>query len=95
MTKVKTFLKETNLEHKLLSFSLEKPTSSELDGKIYVFTGFRDYELEKMILSKGGKIATTITKNTYKLITKSMDKSSLKIKRAIDYKIPISIYPDY
>lgn len=92
---VKIFLKETKLDYKLSSLPTEKPTSSQLEGKIYVFTGIRDKDLEQIILSKGGKIGTTVTKNTFKLITKTMDTSSSKIKKAVDLNIPISIYPDY
>ena len=95
MSKIQIFLKETKLEYKLSSVPIEKPTNSELQGKIYVFTGIRDKDLEQIIVSKGGKIGTTVTKNTFKLITTTMDTSSSKIKKAVDLNIPISIYPDY
>ena len=87
-------MKETKLEYKLSKME-EEAVSSELQGKVYVFTGVRDNILEQMITSKGGIIGNTITKSTYKLIAKSMDTTSSKIKKALSLNVPISIYPDY
>ena len=43
------------------------------------FTGFRDKELENLIINKSGKIVTTVTKNTNILIVKNESDISSKI----------------
>jgi NAD-dependent DNA ligase len=104
MEKIQTFLKDTKLEYKLNTNrtfqkkqqSIRKDISmNQLEGKMFVFTGIRDKKLEETIMSKGGKISSTITKNTFKLIVKSLDDSSVKMKKALEFNIPISIYPEY
>ena len=104
MEKIQTFLKDTKLEYKLNTIrtfqkkqqSIRKDISTnQLEGKIFVFTGIRDKKLEEIIMSKGGKISSTITKNTFKLIVKSLDDSSVKMKKALEFNIPISVYPEY
>lgn len=89
------FLKDTKLEYKMVVPAKGKNTTKQLEGKTFVFTGIRDRDLEELIVSKGGKIGTTISKNTFKLIVKSMDDKSVKIKKAKELDIPISIYPHW
>jgi DNA ligase (NAD+) len=60
--------------------------------KIFVFTGFRDKELEEYIVEQGGKITNSISKNTTFLVIK--DKSLLnnpteKIKKALSLNIKV------
>ena len=88
------FLQENKLEYKLTPIQ-KKQTTKQLNGKTFVFTGIRDKKLEQLILSKGGKIGSSVSKNTFKLIVKSMDDNSSKIKKALELKIPISIYPEW
>ena len=53
------------------------------------FTGFRDKELENIIINKSGKIITTVTKNTSILIVKNESDVSSKIIDAKKLNIEI------
>lgn len=63
--------------------------SDKFSKMIFVFTGVRNPDLRKFILSNGGKVDERITNNTTHLITKSMDNESLKIKKARENGIHI------
>jgi DNA ligase (NAD+) len=59
---------------------------------IIVLTGFRDKDLQTQIESQGGKIGTTISKNTDYLVVKDqsmIDDPTDKIKKALDLNINI------
>ena len=93
------FIDETGLLRKLKKASSEVKaeakakakidTSHPLFGKKIVITGFRDKELEEYIKSKGGKIATSVSKNTSMVIVKSMDEDTGKAEKARALKIPL------
>lgn len=91
---IQNFLKENKLEYKLVSVK-KKQTTKQFQGKTFVFTGIRDKKMEELIISKGGKIGSSISKNTFKLIVKSMDDNSSKMKKALELNIPISVYPEW
>lgn len=87
--------KDTNTIRMLSSKKVK--FSGKFEGKVFVFTGFRDKELEDKIMNEGGSISNTINKNTYALITKDdSDKESGKIKKVHDveskYGVKIYIY---
>ena len=54
-----------------------------------VFTGFRNKELEKLIVSEGGEVVNTVSKNTTYLITNDKDSTSSKITKAKELNIKI------
>ncbi len=61
-------------------------------GKTIVLTGFRDKELQSKIEAQGGKIGSTISKNTDYLVVKdqsAIDDPTDKITKALELKIPI------
>jgi NAD-dependent DNA ligase len=60
-----------------------------LNGKIFVFTGIRLPDVEKVILSNGGKIGTAISKNSSYLVMKSKNSGSSKEKKATDLGVEI------
>lgn len=62
---------------------------NKLIGQTIVFSGFRDKDLENLIVSEGGTITSSVTKNTTMVITKDMENNSSKIKKAIEYKTTI------
>ena len=62
---------------------------NEFNNKVFVFTGFRDLELENIIKNKGGKISNNISKNTDYLVCKNINENSAKINKAIELKINI------
>lgn len=49
-------------------------------GIVVVFSGFRDKELEEKVKQLGGKVSTSISKNTSVLVLKDMSESSMKGK---------------
>lgn len=53
-----------------------------LNGRVFVFTGFRDAELKSYIESCGGIVKDDITKATTDLLTKNEDSTSSKAKKA-------------
>lgn len=63
--------------------------SNDLDNKQFVFTGVRSKEMEEVITSRGGKIGSSVSKNTTHLIMKSIGSGSSKEKKAIELGIEI------
>ena len=60
------FINETGLQSKLITKELqEQDISHPLYNKSIILTGFRDKEIERKIKEKGGKIGTSISKNTF------------------------------
>lgn len=51
-------------------------------GKTVVFTGFRDVNLEKMVKKLGGKIGSSVSKNTFVVVTKDKDDKTGKVLQA-------------
>ena len=56
--------------------------SNELEGKTFCFTGVRCKELEPIIESKGGKIASGVSKNLTYLVAKDPGSGSSKLVKA-------------
>jgi NAD-dependent DNA ligase len=80
------FLRRCKLEHKLTSSSSLSPSlldsnssSLSLEGKTFVLTGFRDKELEEKLKSRGAKIGSSVSKNTYMVVVKDMEDSTQKM----------------
>tara|TARA_B110000208_G_scaffold191851_1_gene260503 strand:+ start:3007 stop:4887 length:1881 start_codon:yes stop_codon:yes gene_type:complete len=87
LDKFKKFLKENpNIKIKILK---KKVKGNKFEGKIIVFSGFRDNELEKTIINEGGKVTSTITSNTDLLIVNNINDNSSKIKKSNELDIPI------
>ena len=79
------FLKECELEYKLGDEGDGKgdvDINHPLYGKTVVFTGFRDDNLEKMIKKFGGKIGSSVSKNTFVVVTKDKDDKTGKVLQA-------------
>ena len=63
---------------------------SEIKGKIIVFTGFRDKTLEAEIKNLGGKVTTSVSKNTTCVVTGgTKGTGSSKETKAMENNIPI------
>lgn len=54
--------------------------NSLLLGKTVVFTGFRNSDLEEKIKSLGGKVSSSVSKNTHYLIKAGLDTSTKEVK---------------
>jgi len=63
--------------------------SSDLDGMSFVFTGLRDKISEEIITSRGGKIGSSVSKNTTHLIMKEVGSGSSKEKKAVELGVKI------
>jgi DNA ligase (NAD+) len=63
---------------------------NDLQGKSFVFTGFRDKELEDEIANRGGRVSGSVSSKTTAVVKadESEDKSS-KVKEAEKKKVPI------
>jgi NAD-dependent DNA ligase len=95
--KADTFLKDIE---KFISYKDTKKDNIIIDNKLkdktYLFSGFRDKELEEKIISKGGKIVTSISKNlSFLIIKEHTEKVSTKVQKAIDLNIPILLKDEF
>ena len=51
-------------------------------GQTFVFSGFRDTDLEERIVKLGGKVGNSVSKKTTAVIVKSMEDETGKVKKA-------------
>lgn len=63
------------------SVGVEK-VSNDLEGKVFVFTGIRDKLVEEIIVSKGGRIGSSVSKTTTHLVCKDPGAGSSKLVKA-------------
>ena len=76
------FIKETGLEKKLRIKAKSIDTSHPLYNKNILLTGFRDTALEEKIKEAGGKIASSVSKNTNLVLVKDLDEDTGKAEKA-------------
>jgi DNA ligase (NAD+) len=70
----------------------KKVTKGEFSGKTVVITGFRDKTLQEKIEEQGGKIGSTVSKNTDYLVVKDqtvIDDPTGKVSKAQELDIKI------
>lgn len=60
-----------------------------LEGKTFVFTGFRNADWEKKIEERGGKMASTVSSKTSYVVASDPNEDSTKLKKARDLGIVI------
>ena len=53
-----------------------------LSGKTIIMTGFRDKELIELIKKAGGKMGSSVSKSTFKVIVQDMDQDTDKANKA-------------
>ena len=58
-----------------------------LFGKSIVFSGVRDKEVEKYIVEHGGKIGSSVSKNTFKVIVDGLDDQTGKAIKGRKFNI--------
>ena len=81
-----------------LKKKLKTVKNGKMSGKNIVMTGFRDKELTQKIVSNGGKVVNSISKNTDYLIVKdeeSKNSKSSKIVKAEKLKVSIITKEDF
>jgi len=64
-------------------------TENDFEGIKVVFTGFRDIILEQKIKERGGKVLTSVSKNTSILVVDDIHTGSSKAQKAKELDIPI------
>ena len=64
-------------------------TSNELEGKSFVFTGYRDKNAELEIVKRGGNIGSGVSKKTTYLVMAEKGTGSSKEQKAIDLGVTI------
>lgn len=86
------FIEENDLEF-LMKVTEKKNKESKsfhpFLQQTFVFSGIRNKDYETMIESVGGKVTTSVSKNTNVLIVKDKNESSSKINKAKELGIPI------
>lgn len=80
--------------HSEITFNINKK-KGKLHNKEFVFSGYRNKELEKIIESLGGKISNSVTNNTNIVIVKEINKSTSKTKKAKLLNIKIMTEKDF
>jgi DNA 3'-phosphatase len=63
--------------------------NTNIFGKSFVFTGFRNKSLEEYIINLGGFIKTSISKNTDYLVVADLNENNSKTEKASSLGIPI------
>lgn|SRR3990167_771074 len=71
------------------TFTEQKRVSDSMQEHKYVMTGFRDKEIEDQIAQRGGKVVTSVSKNTTMVIAKNKNETSGKLTKARDLGIPV------
>ena len=96
-----TFLQDCNLKNRL-NMNVNKIKKKEivnnshpLYGKTIVMTGFRDKKIEDKIKEFGGKMGTSISKNTFLVLVKNRNDIGLKMKKALELNISIMTPDDF
>jgi NAD-dependent DNA ligase len=97
ITNLKEFYKFYNYLNIIPEVIVKVPkiTNNTYKDNIYVFTGIRDKDLEKIIIASGGTIGSTITRKTTLLIIKNADDETTKVKKAREFNIPIITYDEF
>ena len=91
------FLIQVDLTHKLHDMPEVKNVNPDhpLYKKKIVMSGFRDKTLEESIKAVGGEIGTSISKNTFALLVKSVDETTGKIDQAKKLEVQIMTPTDF
>ncbi len=81
-----------------LPINIEQPksdiktnTTNMIINKSFVFTGFRNKDLEKYIETQGGSVKTSVSKNTDYLLVADANDSSAKVMKAQELGIQIVV----
>jgi len=69
-------------------------TTNMISHKSFVFTGFRNKDLEKYIESQGGSVKTSVSKNTDYVLVADANDSSAKVIKARELGVQIVVQND-
>ena len=93
----KAFLKRCGLENKMYE-TISKPnidTSHPLYGKTVVLTGTRDKDVIEYLKNVGANLGSSISKNTFLVVTKSTEDDTGKAEEARKLNIPLISVQDF
>lgn len=88
ITEFKEFLGKLEAYMELVSDE-QQQKSNELDGKVVVFTGFRDKQLEKDIEALGGRVASGVSGKTTTVVAIDKNEKSSKLEKARSLNLEI------
>jgi len=92
--KFKEFLSvNKKIKVKIVKKSTKK--NGKFKDKKFVFTGFRDKNLEAFIENEGGKISTSVSSNTDYLLTDDKNSTSSKVTKAKDLGLEIFLKDEF
>jgi len=74
---------------KYATFKKSKIKGSSMQGMTFVFSGFRDSKIEEEIISRKGKVTTSVSSNTTGVITTDKNSNTGKPKKAREKGIPV------
>lgn len=84
------FMKIAGLKHKLQNVCASiNMNEHALFGKTVIMTGFRDNVIQDSLKKVGAKLGQSVTKNTFVVLVKDMDDTTLKVLEAKKLGIPI------
>lgn len=92
----KEFMNNTpKIKNRVLQLTDKKPKKLDLYGHNIVFTGFRNNDLKAEIESRGGKVSTSVSKNTTLVLISDKPKDTAKLNKAVELNIPIMYVSDF
>jgi len=68
---------------------------NDLEGTVWVFTGIRLKTAEELLIDRGAKITTSVSKNTTHLVCKDPNSGSSKLLKAIELGVEIMSVEDF
>jgi DNA ligase (NAD+) len=78
-----------------VEFEEHEESEQTLEGEKIVMTGFRDKQLQEAIENRGGKVTTSVSKNTTMVIAQDVNSTSSKVKKAKELNIPVISQRDF
>jgi len=92
LNRFNTFIERTE---DYITFTEKSNSDQTMAGQTVVMTGFRDNKLKEKIEDRGGKVTTSVSKNTTLVLAKSVKSSSSKVKKAKELGIPVMAVEDF
>ena len=84
-----SYLKKVTKNNEKTNKNKNKNKNNILEGLTFVFTGFRDKELEDKITKEGGRVITSVSAKTSGIVAQDKEEKSSKIMKARKLNIPI------
>lgn len=92
-----SFLDEIGIQCQTVSSSLQVVDAKDLrfSDQIIVFTGFRNKEWESRVYSLGGKVTSTVTKNTTLVVAADIHENTTKLVKAREYGVRVMTQTEF